>query len=51
MLFEGERYADIGYEVGSSVAMKPPTSPATVQMVSFMLSDLLVLCIKRPPVE
>ena len=36
MLFEGERYADIGYEVGSSVAMKPPTRPATVQMVSFI---------------
>ena len=51
MLFEGEWYADIGYEVGSSVAMNPPTSPATVQMVSFIfISPFLILGIKIPPV-
>jgi len=50
ILFEGEWYADIGYEVGCSVAIKPPISPSTVQMVSFILSDHLVLGIKRPPV-
>jgi len=35
----------------SNVATNPPTTPAIVQMISFMLSNLLVLGIKIPPVE